>query len=154
MQNAASSRRGDSSARPPLLSSVRVGVGTLRINPLRTFLSTLGVVIGVASLVAVLSLGDGMENLARRELERTTGIQNVYVSPVTTDTMDGIAIPRAEVPLFGSADAREAAAGVPGASMVSVTYSGTTTLVDPAGRTRAARVTAATASTAATPWTR
>src|SRR6201999_2463274 len=47
------------------------------------------------------------------------------------------------------ADAREAAAGVPGASMVSVTYSGTTTLVDPAGRTRAARVTAATASTAA-----
>ena len=43
-----------------LTNSFVVSFSTLRANPLRTFLSTLGIVIGVASLVAVLSLGDGM----------------------------------------------------------------------------------------------
>ena len=42
---------------PNLFSAVRVGLDTLRANPLRTSLSTLGVVIGVASLVAVLAVG-------------------------------------------------------------------------------------------------
>ncbi|HYJ79687.1 MAG TPA: ABC transporter permease [Longimicrobiaceae bacterium] len=148
MQNADSAQR-TSAARPSPLSSMRVGIATLRINPLRTFLSTLGVVIGVASLVAVLSLGDGMESFARREMERTTGVQNVYVTPVLSDLLDGIAIPRERVPLFGVDDARAAAAGVPSAASVAINYSGTTTLVAPDGRTRAARVSAATASAAA-----
>ena len=45
----------------PVSTALRVGLATLRENPLRTFLSTLGVTIGVASLVTVLSLVDGME---------------------------------------------------------------------------------------------
>ena len=39
-------------------SSLRVGFDTLRANPLRTLLSTLGIIMGVAALVSVLSLGD------------------------------------------------------------------------------------------------
>lgn len=42
------------------LASVLVGLDTLAANPLRTALSTLGIVMGSASLVAVLSLGDGL----------------------------------------------------------------------------------------------
>ena len=48
-----------------LATSLRVGFETLRANPLRTILSTLGIIIGVAALVSVLSVGDGMERLAR-----------------------------------------------------------------------------------------
>lgn len=44
---------------------VRLAVQTLGANPLRTALSTLGIVMGAASLSAVLSLGDGAEACAR-----------------------------------------------------------------------------------------
>jgi putative ABC transport system permease protein len=136
-------------ARVSSLSSVRVGLAALRVNPLRTFLSTLGVVIGVASLVAVLSLGDGMESFARKELARTTDIQNVFVSPVLFDTLDGVPVPREKFTLFGEEDARAAAAGVPGAAEAVITYSGTTVVRAPGdGRDRGARVTAATAGAA------
>jgi len=130
------------------LASIRVGVAALRTNPMRTVLSTLGVIIGVAALVAVLSLGDGMEAFARSQLERTTGVQNVYVSPVTADTADGILVARARVPLFGETEAREAAR-LPGAAGAAVTFSGTTLIRSPGGGDRAARVTAATAGSAA-----
>ncbi|HYH81209.1 MAG TPA: ABC transporter permease [Longimicrobium sp.] len=131
------------------LASIRIGVAALRTNPMRTVLSTLGVIIGVAALVAVLSLGDGMEAFARSQVERTTGVQNVYVNPVTSDEVDGIQVARARFARFGEAEAAEAAR-LPGAAAASVTQSGTTLIRPPAGgRERAARVTAASAGTAA-----
>ena len=59
---------------PIAASSLRVGFDTLRANPLRTLLSTLGIIMGVAALVSVLSLGDGMERFARAQIERTTDL--------------------------------------------------------------------------------
>ncbi|HEU4559072.1 MAG TPA: ABC transporter permease [Longimicrobium sp.] len=134
-------------SRVSTLASIRVGVAALRSNPMRTLLSTLGVIIGVGALVAVLSLGDGMEAYVRNQVERTTSVQNVFVSPVTADTVDGILVARENVIRFGEAEAREAAR-LPGAAGASVTFSGTTLIRPPAGgRARAARVTAATAGT-------
>ncbi|HMA41751.1 MAG TPA: ABC transporter permease [Gemmatimonadales bacterium] len=52
-----------------LWASSLVGLHGLRGNPLRTGLSTLGIVIGVAALVAVLAVGDGVERYARRQIE-------------------------------------------------------------------------------------
>ncbi|HET7231762.1 MAG TPA: ABC transporter permease [Longimicrobium sp.] len=139
------SRRG---SRVSSMASIRVGFSALRGNPMRTALATIGVVIGVGALVAVLSLGDGMEAFARSQVERTTGVQNVYVAPVTADTVDGILVARERVPLFGETEAREAGR-LPGAAGASVTFSGTTLIRPPAGgRERAARVTAATAGSA------
>lgn len=43
------------------LTAIRLALATLRLNPLRTSLSTLGIVMGAASLAAVLALGDGAE---------------------------------------------------------------------------------------------
>jgi putative ABC transport system permease protein len=126
--------------------SLRVGVATLRINPLRTFLSTLGVVIGVASLVAVLSLGDGMESFARREIDRTTMVQNVFVETISTDTVDGVPIPRQRVRVLGAEDAEAARLGIRGHAGVVVAAHGTTWFADPSGARRATRVTATTAS--------
>jgi putative ABC transport system permease protein len=137
--------RGGSHSSP--LASIRVGVAALRVNPLRTLLATLGVIIGVASLVAVLSLGDGMEAYARRQVERTTSVQNVFVSPITVDTADGVRVAREEWTLFGKNDVADAERRVPGVSAVGLMYSGTTLIAPPAGgRERAAYVNAATAS--------
>ena len=66
------------------LSSFRVIVETLTGNPLRTFLSTLGMVTGVASLVAVLSLGDSMQQFMRDQIGETTDLQVMSVAPKTS----------------------------------------------------------------------
>lgn len=57
-----------------LWASSLVGLHGLRGNPMRTGLSALGIVIGVAALVAVLAVGDGVERYARRQIERTTDL--------------------------------------------------------------------------------
>jgi len=49
-----------------MIPSIHIGLQTLRANPIRTLLSTLGIVMGAASLVGVLSVGDGAEQFARR----------------------------------------------------------------------------------------
>ena len=83
---------------------VRLALQTLRANPLRTVLSTLGIVMGAASLAAVLSLADGAELFARRRLEGE-GLQAVMAAARTTDLIDGLRVPRASVVSFTAADA-------------------------------------------------
>jgi putative ABC transport system permease protein len=78
-------------------SSLRVGFDTLRANPLRTLLSTLGIIMGVAALVSVLSLGDGMERYAREQIDRTTDLQTVSVTPSLFRIVDGQQFPRGDV---------------------------------------------------------
>jgi putative ABC transport system permease protein len=74
-------------------TALRIGLETLRSNPLRTLLSTLGVVIGVASLVAVLAVGDGMEKYGLQSIV-AEGVQSVVVAPVGGDRVDGVYIAR------------------------------------------------------------
>jgi putative ABC transport system permease protein len=100
---------------PLFTTSVSVGFETLRANPLRTILSTLGIVIGVAALVAVLSVGDGMERLARDQIGRTTDLQRLSVAPRTVRIVDRTPIPvanPAELTLADGLALRAAAAGV------------------------------------------
>jgi putative ABC transport system permease protein len=86
-------------------SSVVVGLGALRGSPLRTALSTLGVVIGVGALVSVLAVGDGVERFARLQIERSTDLLIVTVAPRVTRTMDGLQIRLTDYPTFSGADA-------------------------------------------------
>jgi putative ABC transport system permease protein len=107
-------------------SSFRVSVETLRGNPLRTFLSTLGIVIGVASLVAVLSLGDGMQQFVRTQIGETTDLQVMSVSPRVTRTMDGAIIPTLDTLHFGSDDASALQAHLRTAAVVGLTANAVT----------------------------
>ena len=90
---------------PVFLASLRVGVDTLRANPLRTILSTLGVIMGAGALVSVLSLGDGVEHYARRQIERTTDLQTITVAPQRFRDVDGIQVANTNVPAFTIAEA-------------------------------------------------
>ncbi len=131
-------------SRQTLPLSVRVGVQTLRANPMRTVLSTLGVVMGAASLVAVLSIGDGAEQFARGQIERR-GLQTVAIVTRTMDTVDGLQVPRTDVPVFTPDDLRDLAAFVPPDTEVLLSYEGRGTL-NVAGKERAGLVTALAAA--------
>jgi putative ABC transport system permease protein len=117
------------------IASIGIGFETLRANPLRTVLSTLGVIIGVASLVAILSLGDGMERLGREEIERTTDVQTVALQPQLTEEIDGQTVPRSDYPVFTQRDADQLRqlAAIAG---VSLTLQGAAVADGPAGNRR------------------
>jgi putative ABC transport system permease protein len=91
----------------PLSTAFAVGFETLRANPLRTILSTLGVIIGVSSLVAVLSVGDGVERSVRTQIERTTDLQAITISPRSYEEVDGQYFPVSNPAAFTIEDVRE-----------------------------------------------
>ncbi len=97
-------------------NALSVGLTTLAANPLRTFLSTLGVIIGTAALVAVLAVGDGVERYAREQIATHTDLQQFTVSASSGRHLDGIWLPRPDTVLLGPADlealARELGSGV------------------------------------------
>jgi putative ABC transport system permease protein len=105
-------------------SSLRVGFETLRANPMRTLLSTLGIIMGVAALVSVLSLGDGMERYAREQISRTTDLQSVTVTPSLFRTIDGQRFPRTDVVNLTRAEADSVAAAVGTSGVVTMLLSG------------------------------
>jgi putative ABC transport system permease protein len=100
-----------------------VGFDTLRANPLRTALSTLGVIIGVASLVAVLCVGDGMEVAMRAQLAQTTDLQAISVQPRTFEELDGQRFPIRDPMAFTPSDMRSASM-IPGVDGVSLLLRG------------------------------
>ena len=56
-----------------ITQGVSVGLAALRRNKLRSVLTTLGIVIGIATVVAVVSLGGGAEQIVLAELEKVGG---------------------------------------------------------------------------------
>jgi putative ABC transport system permease protein len=88
-----------------LAPAARIGLDALRANPLRTLLSTLGIVMGVAALVGVLALGDGMERYARAQIGATTDLHAVSVSPQLVRVVDGTPVAVADPVTFTGADA-------------------------------------------------
>jgi putative ABC transport system permease protein len=60
-----------------------LGVRNLRESILRNSLTTLGIAVGVASLVAMLSLGVGLQQLASKRLARAGLFDTVVVMPKT-----------------------------------------------------------------------
>lgn len=107
-----------------ILSAAAVGLGALRENPLRTVLSTLGVIIGVASLVAVLSLGDALQGFARNEIDRMTDAQSITVESRTWHVVNGEWQPVKNVLRLRDADFDELVKDVPDAKGAWMTRGG------------------------------
>jgi putative ABC transport system permease protein len=107
-----------------MTASLAIALGTLRANPLRTVLSTLGIVIGAAALVAVLTLGDGMERFGRQQLATTTDLQSVVLEPRTAEIIDNQAYPIDDVLVLGRGDADAILAQVPEAAAALLSLAG------------------------------
>lgn len=58
---------------------LRMSSGNLKRRKLRTFLTVLGVVIGTASIVVMISLGLGMQQSLYREVEQSGGMTSITV---------------------------------------------------------------------------
>ncbi len=129
-----------------LATAFAVALDQLRVNTLRTLLSTLGVIIGVGALVAVLSLGDGMERFTRDQVERTTDVQTVTLASRTTERVDGAWIPVRDYPVFGPGDAAAILREVEWVKEVALSVSSTVPVESPrSGARRETGVTAAMA---------
>jgi len=84
--------------------TVRVAFASLRANKLRSFLTMLGIVIGVAAVMAMIALGNGAENAVKDRIARlgTTilqinpqrvnqgGINTTSIAKLTMDDVDAL----------------------------------------------------------------
>ncbi len=120
--------------------ALREGIDALRANPMRSLLSTLGVVMGVASLTAVLALGDGVEAFAREQIESTTDLQAVVVQPRTANFIDGVRVSKADVAVWSATEAESLGRALPGVKEVLMQVEGQALLTVDSGRTRGAFV--------------
>ncbi len=64
--------------------SISIALRALAINKLRTFLTMLGVIIGVASVISLLSIGKGFERGFNRQIE-SLGTNVLWLSPGNFD---------------------------------------------------------------------
>jgi len=62
-----------------IANSFALAFANIRSNLFHTFLSVLGIVIGVAALVSILSLIDGMEKFARDQISSTTSLNGIII---------------------------------------------------------------------------
>ena len=78
----------------PLGETVAMALTTLRANRLRSLLTMLGIVIGNASVITLVGIGKGAQNLAEGQLN-TLGANVLFVVPGNNDTRrQGIDFPK------------------------------------------------------------
>ncbi|MDP6851630.1 MAG: ABC transporter permease, partial [Prochlorococcaceae cyanobacterium ETNP1_MAG_8] len=78
----------------PLIETVSMAFSTLKANRLRSLLTMLGIVIGNASVITLVGVGRGAQNLAESQLSNL-GANVLFVVPGNNDTRRrGVAFPR------------------------------------------------------------
>ncbi len=72
-----------------LLECIILGIVSLRRNPLRSSLTILGIIVGVGSVVSMVSVGDGSAEMVLREIERTGGTKIIEIYKDDWDRQSG-----------------------------------------------------------------
>lgn len=72
-----------------LMECIILGIANLQRNPLRSCLTILGIIVGVGSVVSMVSVGDGSSAMVLREIERTGGINIVEIYKDDWDKQSG-----------------------------------------------------------------
>src|SRR6476659_2372835 len=86
-------------------ASIAQGVDALSVNPLRTALATLGVIMGIASVIATLALADGLDQYARSQIAAQTDVQSIVLTSRTHVIREGFPFPNGTYPVFQLRDA-------------------------------------------------
>ncbi|HEY8165256.1 MAG TPA: ABC transporter permease [Gemmatimonadaceae bacterium] len=128
-----------------LLESARVGADALRANPLRTVLSTTGVIIGVAALVAAFAITDGVDVWSRALITRESSVQDVAITPKVSEIVNGRHVRVHGAPIFTADDAAAAQREIPGVLRHTLMLNGTAN-AEYLDRRSPVRLTLATAS--------
>src|ERR1700674_2882534 len=94
-----------------LLSSMRIAFRALTMNKLRSALTMLGIVIGVASVIATVSIGSGATQRIQDQIA-SIGSNIIIITPGSTSS-SGIRLGNGNAVTLSEADAREIAAQCP-----------------------------------------
>jgi putative ABC transport system permease protein len=78
MQQETSTRWGSRADR--LLFNFKIGVAALSVNRFRAFLTSLGIIFGVAAVIAMLAIGAGAEREILEQIKQV-GVNNIIVKP-------------------------------------------------------------------------
>src|SRR5690349_19093109 len=81
-------------------SSFLLAFHNIRSHFFHTMLSVLGIVIGVAALVAILSLIDGMERVAKEQITSTTSLNSIQIQTLSSRQVNGVSIKKDSVDLL------------------------------------------------------
>jgi putative ABC transport system permease protein len=71
-----------------LKDSIRISFSTLRTNKMRSALTMLGIIIGVGSVIIMMSLGRGAQNLIIGQIQ-SMGSNSIYIEPGSYDPSGG-----------------------------------------------------------------
>ncbi|MCJ7626537.1 MAG: ABC transporter ATP-binding protein/permease, partial [Anaerolineaceae bacterium] len=80
---------------------IRTALQNLKRRPVRNILTAAGVLIGIVTLVAMVSFGVGVQNEVKRNFE-ALGLENVFVTPLfpeDEDSLDPFGVPEPEHPI-------------------------------------------------------
>src|SRR3954465_15648483 len=100
------------------LQDLRLGLDNLRVHKLRSLLTMLGMIFGVAAVVAMLSIGAGAQQQVMAFIE-DLGVRNLIVEGRETTGFQAYQKIRQQSPGLTFKDIRGMAATVPGLDMVS-----------------------------------
>ena len=75
------------------LESISVGIKALLINKLRSLLTTLGIVIGIASVLAMIAIGDGAKAIILEDIQKLGGLNTFTLYRVSTKLVGGRRVP-------------------------------------------------------------
>ena len=118
----------------------------MRVNPLRTGLSTLGVIMGIASVIATLALADGLERYARQQVAAKTDVQSITVTSKTEEVRDGFLLPNQTYAVFHLYDAQDLRTYLTPGTEVTMTIGGEVVVTAPVAAPREASLTATLAN--------
>lgn len=69
--------------------TIQLGIKSLLLHPMRSMLTVLGIFIGVAAVIGLLAVGEGISQEAQRQIE-SLGAKNIIVRSVKPQKIDGI----------------------------------------------------------------
>ena len=62
-----------------LLENMKMAFHAIRVNKMRSFLTMLGIIIGIGSVISIVSIGDTMRSLFS-SLYKDVGLSQAYIS--------------------------------------------------------------------------
>ena len=87
-----------------VIASFILAFHNIRSHFFHTILSILGIVIGVAALVSILSLIDGMEQFAKDQITKTTSLNAIMIRPQVMRNVNGVSFRKDSVDFLDYAD--------------------------------------------------
>ena len=76
-----------------LSDGISVGIKAIYSNKLRSLLMMLGIIIGIAAVIAMIAIGDGAKEIIRQDLQKIGGINQFTLYRTTSKWVNGRRVP-------------------------------------------------------------